>query len=182
MKKIIALFLALVMCLSLLPAAFAEETEVAVLEWADVESVVAEAGIEGAFYMLEEIGLIFWVPNDMEPVEAPDDGSIYLGCFANEDRTHTFGISVTEPSEGVEFENFLAAVSEDEDIQGLEVVVVNGLAVISYTIVSGDEAVANNISMVLDNGSILSFVFNVGDEEWNRVSMFIGASIQSLAE
>lgn len=182
MKKFIALFVALVLCLGMLSVASAEatEAEVSVVDWAEIEPAITEAGIEGEFYALEDIGLMFWVPNVLLPVEAPDDGNIYLAAFMTEDETAAFMISMTEPNEALDFDTLLAALEEAEGIEGLGVVVVNGLASVAYTVVNEDGTSGNVVSIVADDGSVLSFAFNAGDEGYETVSAFICASIQVM--
>ena len=85
MKKIVALLMALCLLGSF---ALAESVE---LNWADVEGAVADAGIEGNFAAISDIGVKMFIPTVFQDVELSDEDVAegYLCVLSTEDESAT---------------------------------------------------------------------------------------------
>lgn len=187
MKKLSVLLLALALCLSMVGAAYANAADTAnVINWEDVEGYLERLEIEGEFYVLSDIGLMFWVPDALEASDAPEDDYTYLGCFLNADGSFGMSISITDPVDGLDFEKYYAVMEKmaetDAGLHGLEVGVINGLAVISFTVADEEgEDEANVMCIVLDDGSVLAFSIAVPqDDEQTMFTALMAASVQPV--
>lgn len=177
MKKLIALFVALVLCLGMTTAAFAEDIPTVSISWEEVEPTVIENGWEGEFVTLDDIGLKVWLPTALEEIELTDedleDG--FIAYFMSEDETLSIGVTVHEA--GATFDDYIAYLQEIE-VLALQIVNVNGADFISYTFTNDNDVDCNVVSLINDDGDILEFAFTAGDPEFEVMSAFIVASIQ----
>ena len=176
MKKIIALLLAVVMCMSL--TAFAETTvENEVITWADMESAVAEAGLEGEFKTFEDAGAKIWIPTTLLECELTDEDKAdgCLGYFMTEDETSAIAVWYMD-LEGMSIEDYMAALAEVGATE-IEQCTVNGLTCVSYIVTEDDIAC---VDYVADNGYILEVTcYPYSDEAFQIVIGAVCASIQA---
>lgn len=178
MKKFIALFAALVLCLSVASAAFAEDIPSASVSWEEVEPTVIENGWEGEFVNLDQVGLKIWLPSGLEEIELSEEDIEeygFIAYFTNEDETTSLGVTLNEA--GTTFEDYLEYLKEIE-VQALQFVNVNGADFISYTFTNDNDVTCNVVSLINDDGAILEFAFTAGDADFQVMSAFIVSSIQ----
>lgn len=185
MKKIIALLTALVLCLSLAVNAFAAaDVETIIVEWAELEAIAEDMGFSGEFYTVLDGALLFWIPDELELIDAPEDGNDYLGYFMNQDSSYGCFIAITEPNDGLDFDAYLNAMAdtaEENNLSMLQIAVINGLATVAFTTCdeNGEEAV-DAVSIVLDDGSVMTFLFPAAvSTEYRQLTSIIAGSIQA---
>ena len=82
MKKLACLVLALCLIMSV---SLAEEA--AELTWDMFAPILEAGGVTGQFYAFEEVNVLIWLPDGMDPVELTDEDKAegYIGYFAPED-------------------------------------------------------------------------------------------------
>lgn len=166
MKKLIALFAALALCLSIASAAFAEDIPTASVSWAEVEPTVEANGWEGEFITLDMVGLQLWLPSFLEEYELTEEDVEdygFIAYFTDEDEVFSLGVTLNDA--GATFEDYLAYLTELE-VQALQIVNVNGTDFISYTYTSDDDVTSNVVSLINADGSILEFAFSAGDADF----------------
>lgn len=180
MKKLIALFVALVMCLSVASAAFAEELEVITMTWDEMEPLISEAGLEGDFYKLGGVDVLVWVPNTFALLELTDEeiednfiAHFYEGATGNY-------IVVTLTENGLTFEEGMEKLAE-MGFEDMEEIVVNDMHTLTYYYTS-DEGSARVSSALFSSGYTLEFTFGIEDEAFQENFVYILSSIQLDAE
>ena len=169
MKKLFAVVLALVLALSTVSALATEVT------WE--EASVAAEGVDGDFYLIEQVGLAVWVPAVLQPVELPaeaaEDG--YIACFMTAEQGAGFTVQYLD-GQGNSLEAF-AATMETAGAVDIENVVINGLPAISFEMPESDASV---IACATEAGYYLVFSFSpMSDEGFRATAVVIGASIQA---
>ncbi|MGM9604194.1 MAG: hypothetical protein ACI3XG_03945 [Faecousia sp.] len=178
MKKLISVLMVLALCLSLVPAALAAETE-SVITWEEVEALIAEEGWEGGFVELPEVGLKIWVPSVLGPVELTQEDveASYIAYFITEDGSAALGITLYEA--GMTEDEVLAYLLES-GCEDAEIAVINGTNFITYTNVTDEGVVCNVATLVSEDGYALEFAFSAGDEDFEIVSAAMVSSIQPI--
>lgn len=179
MKKLIALFLALVLCLGVTTAAFAETTDVQQIYWAD-ES--ADCDVEsGVFYTLNRVGLDIWIPGYMS-VNDLDEEAIDLGFiaqFVNEDQSCVVGVTLNDQDTTYdEYYDILVGYG----IEQIHQAYINDLPVIIYRYVRGENDESNVVALVTTDGYVLEFIFTGEDVDFLIDSRYIASSIQLTEE
>lgn len=180
MKKIIAAFLALVLCLSVLPAAFA--TDVGEITWEMAEELISKNGIKGEFVeIIENTGLKMWLLDGMTEQEVDEDYSNETGLlkfFCNEDESRVAGICFFQMAD----ENFdMEALKEllaDQELQEVEYCTLNGKPCMTYAFIRDDGVTKSYcVDVILGGGFLLEATFT-GDEEYMKLASLMAASIQ----
>ena len=173
MKKFVVLLMAL--CL-LGTCALAEVAEV---NWADVQPVVEESGVEGEFYTLNACEVMLWVPTVFQPIDVPEDAEVkdIVACFTNEAGDAGINVVYTNVN-GATIEEYAAALSE-EGAENIEVEIINGLKAVEYTLSENDTL---NIAFVSDTGYLLEFTMTpISEEGAIETWAMVAASIQPAA-
>ncbi|MBR5111408.1 MAG: hypothetical protein IK099_14610 [Clostridia bacterium] len=176
MKKLIALFSLL--CVIAMPFAVTAETTVPEINWADMEPIVKASEISGSFYSLSDMGLMFWVPDGLEPVEVSEEDAA-AGRYAllmDEEKTCALSID-TLYMEGMTldqaYENAVANGMKEP-----EIVTVNGIGTLSYTNEADD---IGSIVLVDTNCNMIIFSFAPFSADGAEIVFsFIAASIMPL--
>ena len=169
MKKILALVMML--CL-LCGAAMAEE-----VTWADIEPQLAENGLSGDFVVLDQLGLKVWLPTGMNAaaVSEEDAASGRVAAFAPDDGSAYFVVDAVNMGE-MTIDQLLANVSNNETVTDAEIVVNNGLSVVSYKNTASDCLTA---ALVDTNSNVIMFTMGPASAEGAAmVFYFIMSSLQ----
>ena len=125
-RKLTALLMALVLCLSLVSFAFAEEDDL-VLNWdEDTVAALELLGQSTDRYLIEDIDVLIWMPDGVTPQELTqkDIDSGMIAFFA--DAAATCGITVVKTDIGMTLEEYVAALAADTDVSELQDVYLNG--------------------------------------------------------
>lgn len=175
MKKLTAILVVLAMCLSMIPAVFAENA----ISWADVEAVVAENNWEGEFKTFEEIAVQIWIPAVLQDCELSEEDAEagYIGYYMTEDESAAVGVQYVN-SDGMSLEDYTAFVTENGGTE-IEVGTVNELPCVTYVLEEND---ACCIAFTTEMGYILEVSCTpYSDEGFRNVAAVIMASIQAAA-
>ena len=192
MKRWIAGLVSLVLLLAG-AAALAEEKPVVEISWDTYEDLVEEAGIEAEYVVLEETGIMLWMPEFMmyepaeeegEPAEetaAPADGEAeeyeedIFRAFYAADGSAIVEVALWELEEGFTLEEMGETLAEDGD-DSLERVRVNGL---DGFYMHDEENTTAYLMLMYEPGKIARFAFcPMDDEDYRDVFRVILASIQ----
>lgn len=176
MKKLIALFVALVLCLGAVNAALAEEAEIPSVYWS--EKADEAAAREGDFYTLNNLGLRFWVPaymtlNDLTDEQLEKD---YLAFFTNEEQSDFLVITYSE-HDGTIDDMYNIVVDAGMEAR---MAYVNDLPALIYRYVREDGSASNCAAFVSNDGHVLEFVFTGDDTTFTEDSNFTLYSIQKV--
>ena len=176
MKKFLSILMVLALCLSLVPAALAAETE-SIITWEEVAPLIVEEGWEGSFVELPDVELKLWVPVGLLSVELSEEDlqEGYIAYFMTEDGDAALGVTLVDA--GLTQETLLAAL-EEMGIEDAGYTMINGVNFITYTNVIDDTTVCNVASLVNENGYVLELAFTAGDEGYEALSLIMLASIQ----
>lgn len=160
MKKLVAIVLSLMLCLSMM-ASIAEST-IPELYWEDVEAQLAEAGAEGDFVSFEDAGVAMWVPTVLQSVDLTDEflEAGYIGYFATADQSAAVGVRFLEV-ENMTAEAYAANVAEVGGTD-VELVYLNDLLMVTYLFEEGNSL---NASLVYEDGYILEISFVPANDE-----------------
>lgn len=175
MKKFVALFVALVLCLSMASAAFADAT----ITWAEVEPVIAEAGWEGEFKTFEEIAIQIWIPTVLQEIELGEEDTEagYIGYYMTEDESAAVSVMYVDV-DGMTLEEYAEMLPEYGATE-IEMGTVNDLPCITYVLEETDTAC---IAFATEMGYILEVACSpYSDEGFKIVAGAICASIQPAA-
>lgn len=176
MKKFLSILMVLALCLSLVPAALATETE-SIITWEEVAPLIEEEGWEGDFVELPDVELKLWVPVGLLPVELNEEALEigYIAYFMSEDESVALGVTLTDA--GMTEEDLLTTLA-DMGVEDAGYTMINGVNFITYTNVLESGVVCNVASLVNENGYVLEFAFTAGDEGYEALSLIILSSIQ----
>ena len=172
MKKFFAILLAL--CL-FTGVALAEAVEI---NWSDVEASVTEAGIEGDFAAISDIGVKMFIPTVFQDVELSDEDVAdgFICYLTTEDQSGNVLVFYAD-AEGLSLEDFAAGLPE-AGATDVELGTLNGIPVVTYAQADNDSV---NVSMMTDAGNIVVFCFNpASDEGFQGVAAIMSASIQPV--
>ncbi len=182
MKKLV--FVVLAVLLLTFSAVFAQETEtetVQEINWEDIASVVEESGLEGQFYNVSDLGIVMWIPAQLQEVELTEEDveNGYLCYLSDEEETAAVAV-IAGDGDGMTLDDWYAQLSEDEDVAELEYGLINGLAAVTYSLPEDD---TNNVTFVTDSGYLVEFTFwPASDEGFSQIAMIMAASIQAGEE
>ncbi len=180
MKKFAAIVLSLMLCLG----AVAGLAETPVVNWADVESAVAEAGLEGQFVELPNTGLMMWVPSIFQAVEVPEElAAMGVQCaFATADNSAQAAVSLYQMNEGTGLAEYAAAL-ETSGVTEIEFAVLNGLDAFSAKLTDESGIVSTLVGIAVAEGYVAQITFApMGDEGFEATAQMMIASIQPLAQ
>lgn len=178
MKKFLSILMVLALCLSLVPAALAAETE-SVITWEEVAPLIVEEGWEGEFVELPDVELKLWIPVGLLPLELTEEDleRDYIAYFRSEDGAAALGVTLTDA--GLTEEELLVAL-EDLGVEDAGYTLINGINFITYTNVIDDDTVCNVATLVNEHGYVLEFAFTAGDEGYEALSLIMLSSIQAV--
>ena len=192
MKKFLAMILSIMLlalpCASLADADAAAETnaDAAAETDADVASetdatgeaieftydpdVIAQAGLEGEFVSLADMGILFqfFLPNTLTAQDLTEDqaatGAIAL--FVNEDATNSmsigYGMAVDAEGNTVTTLEELNAAYASAGCEDMEYATINGIPCMSYSIKASD---VGGVAFLFDDGTQLTFNFSPASDE-----------------
>ena len=175
MKKtlatLIALSLLLVCC-----AALAES--VPAINWEDVEDTAD--GIEGSWYVFDDLALEFWVPDIFEDTDiTEDDDETMIARFQMPDGSATIYGQYIEGYDGATMEDAIANL-ESNGAEDIERCTLNGLDAVSYSIPDTD---AVFVAFVTESGNYVQFIFTpASDEGFAAVAQLVTASFMAETE
>lgn len=173
-KMLIALLL---VCLMAMPfSAMAEAAaDLPSLNWEDVAALVAD--VPGDFVSNEDLGVKFWLPDDLKPVELPQidtDAFQMLNLYATEDGSASLGVSMS--AMGDDIAAYCNLLAEEGGASDFEELWINGLYAISYEVAESDAAV---VCFPRDDGTVLSFMMSpLSDEGFSALVAIMMASFQ----
>ena len=161
MKKVLALFFALVLCLPLSPAAFAaeeEEVELADYTYESAKEVIAAAGWEGISCSVAQRK--FWLPAGLTRMELTEEAEEagYLACYLSGD----FMLSVA----------YL-------DYDGISLEEYNGVDTVIYDEPQKDGTICRIAATTEPDGQFLEFVFRTNSEKLDDLIYVCIATIRS---
>ena len=179
MKKFLAMILSIMMlalpCASMADAADAAEatdgeTTSDAVEITYDENVIAQAGLEGEFVSLADMGLMFqfFLPNTLIAQDLTEDqaatGAIAL--YTNEDGTNSmsigYGMAVDAEGNTVTTLEELNAAYASAGCEDMEYATINGIPCMSYTIKASD---VGGVAFLFDDGTQLTFNFAPASDE-----------------
>lgn len=183
MKKIISMLIVLALCLSVLPAAFAAETDTdtIVVNWSDYDERRESEGWQGGFYLLEDLGFMIWIPDTMAPSELSEEevanGDIAL--FTTEDGEFFVYVGVMDTGlEADQIENLLTGMGAETVTK----VLINGIPFHTGTVEYEDGSFTNVAIFAGEDGCIMQVMFPGGNADFDDVSMAIMSSVQVYTE
>ena len=172
MKKLFALMLALCLLCSF---ALAEEEEIPVLNWADVEDQVKEAGSFQQITFPEIATLLYWVPSNMDafdvsqiPAEVPP-----VAAFATADGNYTLSVFALNITSLEEYLNGL----QGQGAANFKNITVNGIDCVGCE----NEAQNSDILIVpITETQVLVYNFTPlnGDDDWDETKAVMVSSVQ----
>lgn len=169
MKKIVALLMLL--CIAVMPVAMAETAS---CTWEEVGApTVEQNGLEGDFVALPDLGLVIWIPADMQAVE-PSEEDVAAGRYAlfmDNDQQCALTIDAINV-EGMTLDQaYQNAV--DSGMTDPEIVNVNGLDTLSYS----TEALNSGTILLVDtNSNMIIFTFTPFDSDVAKTAFTIISS------
>lgn len=175
MKKLVALFAALVLCLSMASAAFADST----ITWAEIEPAITAAGWEGEFMTFDEIAIQIWIPSVLLECELDEEYTEagYIGFYMTEDEAAAVSVMYVD-YDGMSLEDY-AAILPEYGASQVEIGSVNGLPCVTYVMEETDSCC---IAFATEMGYILEIACApYSDEGFQIVAEAICASIQPAA-
>lgn len=170
MKKIVAILLALALCLS---TAFAGEAN-----WADVADTAAQMDPNGKFWTLNAVNCTLWIPEMLQYVELTQDDidAGYTAYWCTEDGSAALGVQYIDV-DGMSLTDYAAELVE-MGIEKVQEEMVNGIPCVTYTYTDEDGVTCNVVAITTEAGYVLEFAFTAGDESYEQLSLIIAASIQ----
>lgn len=185
MKKFIALFTALILCLSMASAAFAADVDIVTVDWADYEADAAEMDPDGQFAIMFTLdegkqACIMWIPSVFVAAELSDedfeDGM--LAYLTTEDESAYVTVFQVD-LEGITLDEYVAS-AEEEGYTDIKVVEINGIYCLHMVDEENDAAV---IMFVTDAGIAAEFAFSpISDEGFAVVAEAMAASMQIIEQ
>ena len=178
MKKVLALFFALVLCLPLSPAAFAaeeEEVELADYTYESAKEVIAAAGWEGISCSVAQRK--FWLPAGLTRMELTEEAKEagYLACYLS----GNFMLSVAYLDyDGIRLEEYLDAVTEN-GVRDPRMEEVNGVDTVIYDEPQKDGTICRIAATTEPDGRFLEFVFRTNSEKLDDLIYVCIATIRS---
>ena len=170
MKKFLAILMVLCMFAC---AAMAEPAEV---NWADVEPSVAEAGIEGNFVSVADLGIKMFVPAGFQETELSDEDvqAGYISYLTTEDQSAVMAIMYADLG-GASLEDYANTLPQVGATE-IEPGTINGIPVVTYDMPENNTL---NVAMLTDTGYGIEFIFSpANDDGLKSVAAIMTASIQ----
>lgn len=182
MKKIISLAVLVVLLLTMLPVAYAvgdPPKQVSEYTWEAVKQVLYDYEYEGFTSKKPEVGLRFWVPNDLYPFEITDEGKEdgVLGFYVNYDGSFTLEVDLVNMNMNQdEFMEYL----KSNGMKAIKNIEVNGRPFILYRDPKVKGIRCNVAATVLEDNSIVEFVFFGDQEKYSLFTSLVIASIRPI--
>lgn len=177
MKKWLAALFALVLCLSLFPAASGEETTPVITEFTldNAKELIYEYEWEGVSGSIAQVGLRLWRVSSMERMELTEEmeESGYLAVFYSEDMR----LIVLLQDYGLNLTDYQAAV-EESGYENIRQETVNGREFLIYDEKRTEDSYCRVAATEETDGQILEFVFFYQDEELDTLADVIVATIR----
>lgn len=175
MKKFVALFVAIVLCLSLASAAFADST----ITWDEIAPAIAAAGWEGEFMTFDEIAVQIWIPSVMMECELDEEYTEagYIGYYMTEDESAAVIVMYVD-ADGMTLEDYAAVLPECGATE-VEMGSVNGMPCVTYVLEENDSCC---IAFATEMGYILEVSCGpYSDDDFKIVAGAVCASIMPAA-
>ena len=174
MKKTLAAILALT--LLLMSCAFAEE--IPAINWEDVES--ASSGIDGSWYVFNDIALQYWVPDIFENKDlTEEDGADMLAKHEIADGSAGIYAQYLTGYEGATMDETVSTLQANGATE-IERCTLNGLDAVSFSVPDVDAAY---VVFVTESGNYVQFIFTpVSDEGFAAIAQLVTASIMPETE
>ena len=146
------------------------------MNWEDVESMIADAGIMGDFVTFDEIAVKMWMPDVLLPVslteEARDKG--YIAYYTTEGEDVAVAVMYVDV-DGSDLNSYIGYL-KSEGIDDAEIGIVNGIEAVGYTNPENDTA---SMAFATEQGYILEITVSpFSDETLGAVGSAILASVQ----
>lgn len=179
MKKLLAGLLVLALCLTLLPAAWAEETEAEdmTLEDFTLESakrMIAAYGWEGVTGSVKQVGAKLWREASMTRMDLTEEmeESGYLAIFYSEE----IQLAVMLQDYGMDLAEYKAAV-EDSKYKNIREETVNGREFLLYDESRKKENYCR-VAATEEDGQMLEFIFFYDDKSYDTLADVTIATIR----
>ena len=171
MKKFIALVVALLMIATV---AFAEAA--VELSWSDFEPVLEAGGVTGQFYTFDQIAIMMWLPDGMNPVELTDEDTEagYIGYYMPDDGSAAVAVMYVDV-DGMSLEEYAAYLDSEADATEIEVGTVNGFPCVSYKLPEQDTV---SVTFTTEAGYVLEVTCQPASDE--NADLVWGAVISSI--
>lgn len=177
MKRLLSMIL--IVCLAAAPVfALAEGAEeLPALNWEDVAEAAAQ--IPGGFVSSEDMGVMFWLPDILQPVEVPaDENSPFqlLGLYVSEETPLSVAVTFGAMDGGIE--QYWDTLAKYGGASDFEQMTINGMYTFSYDVKENDACV---VCFPTEEGNVLSFMLSpMSDENCVVLSGMIMASFQPV--
>ena len=170
MRRILSTLIALALLMAL-PCALGEE--IPAINWEDVN--IEETGIEGSWYVLNDVAVQYWAPDIFENRDiTEDDDETMVGKLVLPDDSAAIYCQYIEGFEGATMEELIAGI-EEGGAEDIERCTLNGLDAVSYSVPDMD---AVYVTFVTESGNFVQFVFTpISDEGFASVAQLVTASI-----
>ncbi len=187
MKKLIAFMLVLCILCSIPVSAMAAKQKTAAAGeevkeylWSDVKDAIKEADVSGRFVTFDEIALTFWLPDEFtDMLEEGDKEDGFIGYYGTENDEYV--VVTYDESDWDDLEE-LAKDMIAEEIDGVEIVTLNGLSAVEYLLPDedNDEAVYWCLALLTDAGNIVTITIYpvTSEEDTQTLAFLILSSIQ----
>lgn len=177
MKKLLAMILSIMMlalpCAGLADANTTTDTETAdtgdgMIEFTYDADAIAQAGIEGEFIGLGDLGLQFFLPNTLIAQEMTEEqtASGAIALYSTEDGTNSmsigYGMAVDAEGNTVTTLEELANAYAAAGCEEIEYATINGIPCMSYSIKASD---VGGVAILFDDGTQLTFNFAPASDE-----------------
>lgn len=132
---------------------------------------------EGCFYTLNQVGVKVWIPNYMS-VRDLDETAIqkgFIARFVNAEQTCAVGVTLA--SQDMTYDKYYDFLV-NYGVQNPFKAYINDLPIIAYHYVRGENDESDVISLVMEDGQVLEFVFTGNDSPFVTDAPNIRASIQ----
>lgn len=172
MKKMLALVLAMMLCLSC-TAAMAQE-----LQQADI----TVEPLEGVEMYFESLGFTITIPEILAQTEVGEaDAAVgVFDAYALADASAYMMLGANELNDDTAIEGLIASLQENTAITDLGILTINGVSWLTYTL-----AETNQLMFCTDVGNILltAYCFPADDEGFQGVMLqILGSLVQDAAE
>lgn len=194
MKKLTALLMVFVLCVSLLPAAFAQGTvaieeeteegtdeledeavELAGYTLDDAKYVIRACDLEGKTSKIKQIAMQFWIPNELNRMDVPqkaiDNG--YLAFYEGPG----FVVTVALQNYGLSMDDYISAVEENR-VENLHLEDVNEREFVIYDELQKDGSFCRVAATSWDEETMLEFVFQAQDDNVDFLTSVVIATIR----
>lgn len=146
--------------------------------WSTVEEFAAMVDEDADFYQIGDYDLAMWIPSPLGETELTDEDieNGYIAYLMTDDGEDGVSVTVT-PAEGVTLKE-LKEFYEEEGIEGVELGLINGIPVLTYTY---DETDSMNALFMSDDDEFMQVsCWPASDDNFSTVATLIMSSIQVI--